>query len=333
MNSEELISAANSALFASINRYLSDVETIILLGAIANQTYETIALDAGYSVGYIKRDVGPKLWRSLSQALSVKVSKTTFQAALEQYAATHASQSAITERSPASTTPPLIFDRGEMPSPPLLVGRDDELAQLRSILLTTEEASPARMIAIVGIGGVGKTAIAAAMIPQLQSHFQIIIWRSLQNAPPLVELLETLVKIVSQHQDTRRDELTLLEYLRTHRCLIILDNLETLLNPHNLGRFLPEYENYGTLLQVIAEAEHQSCVLLTSREKPAMIATLTEKSENVHAFQLTGLDPQVAHPLIKSLTGDTESKNTVDSKLRRQSTGLENCSGFNSGII
>ena len=308
MNSEELISAANSVLFSSINRYLSDVETIILLGAIANQTYEKIALDAGYSVGYIKRDVGPKLWRNLSQALDVKVSKNTFQAALEQYAATHTSQSILPKTSPASTMPMVIFDRGEMPSPPLLVGRDDELTQLRSVMLAAEETSLARMIAIVGIGGVGKTALAAAMMPQLQAHFQIIIWRSLQNAPPLAELLEMLVKIVSQNQATRGDGLTLLEYLRTYRCLIVLDNLETLLNPHNLGRFLPEYADYGTLLEIIAEAEHQSCVLLTSREKPAMIATLTEKSENVHAFQLTGLNPQVAHPLIKSLTGNTAVK-------------------------
>jgi hypothetical protein len=85
MDSDQMIEVANAALFAYEERYLSDVETAIILGAIADQTYETIAAQSGYSINYLKRDIGPKLWRALSGALGEKVSKTNFQQALERY--------------------------------------------------------------------------------------------------------------------------------------------------------------------------------------------------------------------------------------------------------
>lgn len=72
MDSDQMLKAANAALFAYRERYLSDVETAIILGAIADQTYETIAEQSGYSINYLKRDIGPKLWRTLSAALGGK---------------------------------------------------------------------------------------------------------------------------------------------------------------------------------------------------------------------------------------------------------------------
>src|SRR5205814_1751589 len=62
----------------------------------------------------------------------------------------------------------------------------------------------------------------------------------------------------------------LLEELRTSRVLLVLDNLEVLLEEGEvLGRLRPGFEAYGHLLRRVAETTHQSCLLLTSREKPA----------------------------------------------------------------
>ena len=60
----------------------------------------------------------------------------------------------------------------------------------------------------------------------------------------------------------------LMEYLRGQRCLLVLDNFETVLAGERLGHYLPGYEGYGQLLKQIGEGRHQSCLLLTSREKP-----------------------------------------------------------------
>ncbi|PIG95351.1 AAA-like domain-containing protein [Gloeocapsopsis sp. IPPAS B-1203] len=84
MNFEQALDVANAAVFAKFGRYLTDVETIIVMGAWQNQTYEQIADAAGYSVSYFTRDAGPKFWKFLSQALGEPVSKTNFQAALER---------------------------------------------------------------------------------------------------------------------------------------------------------------------------------------------------------------------------------------------------------
>jgi AAA-like domain len=85
MEFKQALEVANHAVLAEFGRHLTDVETAILLGAWQNQTYEQIAEASVYSISYLTRDVGPKLWKLLSRALGESVSKTNFQTALERY--------------------------------------------------------------------------------------------------------------------------------------------------------------------------------------------------------------------------------------------------------
>jgi hypothetical protein len=85
MDFEQALEVANTAMFALSSRHLTDVETAILIGAWQSKTYEQIASTSGYSISYLTRDIGPKLWKLLSQALGETVSKTNFQAALERH--------------------------------------------------------------------------------------------------------------------------------------------------------------------------------------------------------------------------------------------------------
>src|SRR2546425_973103 len=94
--------------------------------------------------------------------------------------------------------------------------------------------------------------------------------------------------------------------LQASRCLLVLDNLETLLvsgDPE--GNYLPGYEGYGRLLQRLAEAAHQSCVLVTSREKPREIEALEGVRSPVRSLRLAGIDEQAAQELLsdKELSG------------------------------
>ncbi|HEY9738020.1 MAG TPA: AAA-like domain-containing protein [Trichocoleus sp.] len=107
MELEQLLAAANTVLLEGTGRCLSDVETAILQGAIADQTYEEISEISGYSVNYVKRDVGPKLWKRLSDALGETVSKTNFQAALARW-----------QRQVASPQRPLVVSLEAQGTPP-----------------------------------------------------------------------------------------------------------------------------------------------------------------------------------------------------------------------
>ncbi|NEP57946.1 MAG: hypothetical protein F6K31_13140 [Symploca sp. SIO2G7] len=85
MNFEEAFGVGDAAVFAKTGKHLTDVEKTILEGAWQGLSYEKIAEAAGYSVNYVQRDVGYKLWKFLAEALEEEVSKTNFRAALERH--------------------------------------------------------------------------------------------------------------------------------------------------------------------------------------------------------------------------------------------------------
>ena len=50
-------------------------------------------------------------------------------------------------------------------------------------------ADRCRLAAIVGMGGLGKTALAARLARELAPDFEAVYWRSVRNAPPCAEWL------------------------------------------------------------------------------------------------------------------------------------------------
>lgn len=82
----------------------------------------------------------------------------------------------------------------------------------------------------------------------------------------------------------------LLKRLCDSRCLVVLDNLESIMcSGEYAGSYRTDYEEYGELLRCLGEGQHQSCILLTSREKPREVALL-EGFPAMRSFVLSGLD-------------------------------------------
>jgi WD40 repeat protein len=183
-------------------------------------------------------------------------------------------------------------DWGEIPDSNIFIYRTPETATIQK-WITTDHA---RLISIIGIGGIGKTALAAHIAHTNTPEFSSIIWRSLREAPTVEKILSDCIKHLSQHQhialpESLNDQITtLIDRLRTDRCLIILDNAESILQSGSLsGKYHPKHQGYSNLLRRIGEANHQSCLIVTSREQLSEPRQLQGEFSPVKILQLSGL--------------------------------------------
>lgn len=325
MSLEEAIAIVNGAMQSQVGRQMSDIETTILVGAWQGKTYTQIADDAGYSVNYLTTDVGPKFWKMLSQAFAESVTKKNFKAAIQrcQTRRVQPERSDIESQALPSTDSHAIdpftcvADWGEAPDVSQFYGREDE----EQMLCHWIEEEKCRLIAVLGMGGIGKTALSVnvAKLLTLPNHspshvpFERVIWRSLRNAPPLSLILEDLVFLLSDQQSSKVDVSQVLSWLRRRRCLLILDNVETILKAgDHAGYYRHGYDEYGQFFHLMGTTEHQSCLMLTSREKPGELAALEGRDGAVRSLPLSG-SVDMARSLIqaKGLTGTGEQQQTL----------------------
>jgi WD40 repeat protein len=183
-------------------------------------------------------------------------------------------------------------DWGEAVDVSVFFGRQDELIALERWIISDR----CRLVALLGMGGMGKTALSVKLAENIQQQFDYVIWRSLRNAPPIEGILAELIQFLSNQSETgflgsiAAQRLRLINYLKQSRCLVILDNFESVLvSGKRAGLYKEGYEEYGELLLQVGESRHQSCLVITSREKPKEIASLEGEKLPVRSFKLRGL--------------------------------------------
>lgn len=156
------------------------------------------------------------------------------------------------------------------------VGRRKEINAVKKLLYSQED----RIISITGAGGVGKTAIALktaySILADENSDYDAIVWLSAKETkltpggiiriePEIttyLQLLKDILEIVDsktaqvfteQKMDTAKYVERLLNVFSSHRCLLVIDNLETIIK--NLE-----------IINFIKDIPRPSQVLITSRK-------------------------------------------------------------------
>lgn len=212
-----------------------------------------------------------------------------------------------------ATQPDPQVDWGDAPEVASFSGREMELSLLTDWLLKQR----CRVVSILGMGGIGKTSLAARLVQSVLSNsehagFERVYWRSLRDAPLPGEWLAGAIGFLSDQQvippSSDSEKLTtLLQLLRARHCLLVLDNFETLLEPGQAeGRYRAGLTGYGRLLRALGETGHQSCLVVTSRETLPELAILS--GEAVRALPLRGLGVDETQQILapKELAGSPQ---------------------------
>ena len=273
MTEFEAITLIDSLLRVScLGQGLNNIQSTVFLAIWAGDTYQEIADRQGYDLDYIKQ-IAAKLWKLIGKALGEKVSKSNIQSVLRRYKENHPNLCSIQ-------------DWGEATDVSIFYGRQTDLQTLETWTLGLR----CKTIGIFGLGGMGKTSLSIKLAWQVQAEFEVVIWRSLRQAPPLTSLLNEILPILIGSQLQESSTALLMEQLRTKRCLLILDNVESILQDGICsGQYLPNHEPYGRLFEQICDEPHQSCLVLTGREKPVGIALREGTELPVRSLKLQGL--------------------------------------------
>ncbi|HEY9849640.1 MAG TPA: tetratricopeptide repeat protein [Leptolyngbyaceae cyanobacterium] len=169
------------------------------------------------------------------------------------------------------------------------MGRKKEIEELQTWL-----ADPnIKTIGIQGLGGIGKSSLAAYLYQK--SSFAAKYWADVSQKPDFAAFAEKTIAAlggsVTQTGDTTQLINNLLKCLRQQRCLLVIDNLETLLNE---AREFPD-SAYQQLFSRWLQQGDTSTLLLTTQEQPKLLQA------KMNCYLLAGMTPSDGAELLQKL--------------------------------
>jgi len=221
-------------------------------------------------------------------------------------------------------------DSHAIPQSALFVGRDKELHLLNKAVLDKRQ----KLIAVVGLGGQGKTALVAHFVTQLFQRsisasangvkdgrvpFHRLLWYSCQTSPSLADMLTYWLHQLSipipSSESVRTEQLlaALFDHLHHEPVLFILDNFENFLSADSrAGTYRRDFLEVEHLLERLVSSNHRGTLILTSREQPLTLIRLANH-QVTDVLPIEGLTPPDAVQLLQQcqLIGTNEELTTL----------------------
>lgn len=267
------------------------------------------------------------------------------------------------------------YDWGDAPTLNAFEGQSGPLSQLENWMV--EPTKVPKLLAICGIGGIGKSYLARRLAENVGGRFQKVVWLAMDATKPPEDLLRSLqTKLQTHHSPTitlhrsrwaeaDSSALTnsptvavsaddpdeqwikqLAAQIAQQCCLIVLDGFDSIFKSYSSRKttettatqtdykekywvdgppsdthraptfhvtrqqqaslYKAGFEIYGKLLRALKDCEPQgeprqtSCLIVTSREKPAELFSFADNNASGKLYTLEGLNELEAEALLKT---------------------------------
>ncbi len=183
------------------------------------------------------------------------------------------------------------------------VGRERLITQLSRRLQEN-----CRVLSVVGITGIGKTALAVRLMlePEVSQLLPKLYTVSLDRESPNFEVLGRRLlgeQAATDEQLQKEPDFlvrAMVAKLRSHPCLLLLDMVEEVLEPDDTGEHQFIEPGFAKLLEQVVKAEEMpSRIILTSQDRPPIIAEGRYLNRS-HIERLKGLEEPEAIELFES---------------------------------
>ncbi|MCA2622151.1 MULTISPECIES: AAA family ATPase [unclassified Microcystis] len=311
MNITEVLQLIDERLIERDKKPLNTIQKAIFEGSWQGQSYQEIGNEYHRSETHI-REEGAKLWKLLSDAFGEEIRKSTSRSVLERVYIKSLKNSNIysingnnnnlctTENTRLSNENDLNSNNNsqsesiyhDLTLAPQIIDfydRENELATVSNWVFKQNT----RLIAVLGLWGIGKTTLVKRFIDLNLEQFEVVIWKILKFPKSLDlwlnDLLNTCQKEPKESTDNKIQQL--LEVLTDYQCLIVLDDFQNLFAVGQMaGNYQPEYSSYQHFLKLIAEIQHQSHFILISQEKSAEMNYLNQENSPIQCLELSGFE-------------------------------------------
>lgn len=311
MNITEVLQLIDERLIERDKKPLNTIQKAIFEGSWQGQSYQEIGNEYHRSETHI-REEGAKLWKLLSEVLEKDIKKSTSRSVLERVYIKSLKNSNIysingNNNNLCPTENTRLYNENDLNSnnnsqysqtyhdltlAPQIIDfydRENELATVSNWVFKQNT----RLIAVLGLWGIGKTTLVKRFIDLNLEQFEVVIWKSLKFPKSLDlwlnDLLNTCQKEPKESTDNKIQQL--LEVLSNHKCLIVLDDFQNLFAVGQMaGNYQPEYSSYQHFLKLIAEIQHQSLFILISQEKSAEMNYLNQENSPIQCLELSGFE-------------------------------------------